>query len=70
MNRHTFLVQVHAEGPCILENVNTRERVPVSDLGAVGAQIERWLAALPSGVETRQVRLGKTSWPDGRPHRP
>jgi hypothetical protein len=70
MNRHTFVIQVHAEGPCTLENVNTRERVPVSDLDAVGPQIERWLAALREGVGPRDFRLGKTSGPDGGPQRP
>ena len=70
MNRHTFVIQVHAEGPCTLENVNTRERVPVADLAGVGPQIEQWLAALPDGVGPRELRLGKTSGPDGRPQRP
>jgi hypothetical protein len=70
MNRHTFVIQVHAEGPCTLENLSTRERVPVSDMAAVGPQIERWLAAVPSRVEPRESRLGKTSGPDGRPQRP
>jgi hypothetical protein len=70
MNRHTFVIQVHAEGPCTLENVNTRERLPVSHLAAVGPQIERWLAALPDSVGTRELRLGKTAGSDGRPQRP
>ena len=57
MNRYTFVIQVHADGPSTLENLSTRERVPVADLAAVGPQIERWLAALPSpsspGVSAR-----------------
>ena len=57
MNRYTFVIQVHADGPSTLENLSTRERVPVADLAAVGPQIERWLAALPGpsspGVSAR-----------------
>jgi hypothetical protein len=48
MNRYTFVIQVHANGPSTLENLSTHERVRVVDLAAVGPQIERWLAALPS----------------------
>jgi hypothetical protein len=70
MNRHTFVIQVHADGPSTLENLSTRERVPLSDLAAVGPQIEQWLATLPGSAETRESRLGKTSGPDGRPQRP
>ena len=44
MNRFTFVVQVHPEGICTLENLSTHERVRISDLGTVGGQIERWLA--------------------------
>ena len=47
MNRYTFVIQVHANGPSTLENLSTQERVSVADLAAVGPQIERWLAALP-----------------------
>jgi hypothetical protein len=46
MNRYTFVIHVHADGPSTLENLSTHERVPVPDLAAVGPQIERWLAAL------------------------
>jgi hypothetical protein len=44
VNRFTFVVQVHPEGICTLENLSTRERVRISDLETVGPQIERWLA--------------------------
>jgi hypothetical protein len=44
MNRFTFVVQVHPEGICTLENLSTHERVRISDLETVGPQIERWLA--------------------------
>jgi len=44
--------------------------VPLSDLDAVGPQIERWLAALPYSVGPPDVRLGKTSEAHGRPPRP
>ena len=43
MNRHTFVIHVHAGGPSTLENLDTQERVAVADLSTVGAQIERWL---------------------------
>jgi hypothetical protein len=45
MNRYTFVIQVHADGPSTLENLNTHELVQVPELAAVGLQIERWLAA-------------------------
>jgi hypothetical protein len=50
MNRFTFVVQVHPEGICTLENLSTNERVQISDLGTVGLQIQRWLA------EQRELR--------------
>ena len=43
MTRHTFVVQVHPDGPTTLENLSTHERVRVTDLTAVGPQIEQWL---------------------------
>jgi hypothetical protein len=47
MNRYTFVIQVHADGPSTLENLTTHELISVPDLTAVGPQIEHWLAALP-----------------------
>lgn len=47
MNRHTFVIHIHPDGPSTLENLSTQERVRIADLGAVGPQIERWLSALP-----------------------
>lgn len=44
MTRFTFVVQVHPNGISTLENLSTHERVGVSDLAAIGPQIERWLA--------------------------
>jgi hypothetical protein len=70
MNRQTFVIHVHDDGPSTLENLSTRECVPLSDLDAVGAQIERWLAAVPDGVGPRDLPLGKTSEADGRPPGP
>ena len=70
MNRYTFVIHVHADGPTTLENVRTCECVPLSDLDGVGPQIERWLAALPGGVGPPDVRLGKTSEAHGRPRGP
>jgi hypothetical protein len=48
VNRYTFVVQVHPDGPSTLENLSTHERVRVSDLDAVGPQIERWLRSIES----------------------
>jgi hypothetical protein len=43
VNRYTFVIQIQPEGVSTLENLSTYERVQVSDLTAVGPQIERWL---------------------------
>jgi hypothetical protein len=45
MNRYTYVIHVHAEGPSTLENLHTHELISLPDLDAVGPQIERWLAA-------------------------
>jgi hypothetical protein len=50
VTRHTFVVQVHPDGPTTLENLSTRERVRVTDLAAVGPQIEQWLDGLAAAV--------------------
>jgi hypothetical protein len=47
VNRYTFVLQVHPDGPSTLENLSTHERIRVADMSAVGPQIERWLAELP-----------------------
>jgi hypothetical protein len=47
VNRFTFLVQIHPEGISTLENLGTHERVRISELEAIGPQIERWLADQP-----------------------
>jgi hypothetical protein len=41
--RRTFVVQIHADGTATVENLRTRERVPIA-IPAVGARIEAWLA--------------------------
>jgi hypothetical protein len=46
MRRYSFVVQVHPDGVSTLENLSTRERVRVGDLGEVGPKIESWLALL------------------------
>jgi hypothetical protein len=56
MNRYTFVIQVHADGPSTLENLSTHEVIRVPDLAAIGPQIERWLAALPSGTNVVQAQ--------------
>ena len=53
MNRYTFVIHVHPDGPTTLENLSTHERIPLSDLDAVGAQIERWLTAMTDGADLR-----------------
>jgi hypothetical protein len=51
MNRYTFVIQIHSDGVSTLENLSTHERVPVSDMSAVGPQIERWLSRDVRGEE-------------------
>ena len=54
MTRHTFVVQIHPDGPSTLENLSTHERVSVPDLAAVGPQIEQWLEGqTPPETETK-----------------
>jgi hypothetical protein len=55
MNRYTFVIHVHGDGPSTLENLSTQEVIPVADLTAVGPQIERWLAALPSASQVSRA---------------
>jgi hypothetical protein len=44
--RTTFLISVHGIGePVILENLRTRERNRIDELGEIPVQIERWLVA-------------------------
>jgi hypothetical protein len=52
MNRYTFVIQVHADGPSTLENLNTHELISVPDLDAVGPQIEQWLAVLHASARS------------------
>jgi hypothetical protein len=61
MNRYTFVLQVHPDGPSTLENLSTHERIRVADLSTVGPQIERWLAELPSA----STRSASASGADG-----
>ena len=51
MTRHTFVLQVYGDGLSTLENLDTRERVALSDLGVLAAQVERWLAEADSHGE-------------------
>jgi len=66
MNRYTFVIQVHADGPSTLENLNTHELISVPDLDAVGPQIERWLEALPSSPSSADATAAITR-PDPAP---
>jgi hypothetical protein len=64
MNRYTFVIQVHDDGPSTLENLSTHERVQVIDFAAVGPQIERWLGALHTSVS---ATASPADAKDGRP---
>jgi hypothetical protein len=57
VTRHTFVVQVHPDGPTTLENLSTHERVRVTDLSAVGPQIEQWLDG-PAAAAVPEARGG------------
>lgn len=52
VRRYTFIVQVRPGGIATLENLSTREQIPVRELGRIGAQIEQWLEAL-TGADAR-----------------
>jgi hypothetical protein len=56
MKRYTFVIQVHPDGVSTLENLTTRERIRVSDMATVGAQIEQWLGKLPSSSSPAEGR--------------
>jgi hypothetical protein len=50
--RAAFLISVHDLGqPVVLENLRTRERKRIDELGEIPTQIERWLAAELQGAE-------------------
>ena len=61
MNRYTFVVQVHPGGISTLENLSTHERVRVSEMDAIGPQIERWLAELTAPDRNGGVAAGSGS---------
>jgi hypothetical protein len=42
--RRTFVVQIHADGAATVENLRTRERVPIAAMSVLGDQINAWLA--------------------------
>jgi len=58
VTRYTFLVQVHVGGISTLENLGTRERIQVTDVATVGAQIEEWLAELGEPDDETHHRRG------------
>jgi hypothetical protein len=67
VKRYTFVVQVHPDGPSTLENLSTQERVRVSDLGAVGPQIGRWMDVLNEGRGRVPGEKGRTPEEGPRP---
>jgi hypothetical protein len=40
--RRSFVVQIHADGTVIVENLRTRERRPIDELTSVGDLISTW----------------------------
>jgi hypothetical protein len=58
VNRYTFVVHAYPGGAATLENLSTHERVRVSDLAAVGPQIECWLASLTRPGESIDPTAG------------
>lgn len=58
MNRYTFVIQVHADGPSTLENLNTHELISVPDLDAIGPQIGQWLKALDTSASSAAHTAG------------
>jgi hypothetical protein len=55
VTRYTFVVQIHPDGLSTLENLSTHERIRVTDLAAVGPQIEEWLAGLTPVVSPKSA---------------
>lgn len=53
--RRTFVVQIHADGKATVENLRTRERVPIA-IPAVGARIEAWIADEDADRPVREAR--------------
>jgi len=68
MNRYTFVIHVHPDGPSTLENLSTCERVPLADLDAVGAQIERWLAVADGHAENATPGRSYDPCPEPKGH--
>ena len=60
MNRYTFVVQIQPDGPSTLENLSTHERVRVSELSAVGPQIETWMETLETTTKG-EADAGRTA---------
>jgi hypothetical protein len=67
MNRYTFVIQVHDDGPSTLENLSTHELISLRDLAAAGPQIECWLAALHGGEPTEVTRPDRAPPPARAP---
>jgi hypothetical protein len=61
VNRYTFVVHAYPGGASMLENLSTHERIRVSDLPAVGPQIERWLASLAQHGESGTRALPRST---------
>jgi hypothetical protein len=57
--RRTFVVQIHADGVATLENLDTRERVPIAELTDVGPRIERWLSEAVGAEQTAPGEEGR-----------
>jgi hypothetical protein len=48
--RRSFVVQIHADGTVIVENLRTRERRSIDDLASIGDQISTWIDETASPV--------------------
>jgi hypothetical protein len=55
IQRYTFVVRVHPGEGATVENLATREQAAVTDVAAVGSQIERWLKELGDGAAVTPV---------------
>lgn len=61
LGRHSFLVQVHRGGIATIENLRTRERVPVEELSTLGSLVDRWVEEAAAADRRRERASGETT---------